>query len=321
MADAPSPSDQRDRDIAEQIGKLRKQGRALETSDLTKDAIVRALLAYRDEQDMSPRPQQSARLWAAIEAETAEQRGDKQDSATIVALPSAFRWAVAASVAIAAVLAWLVFTDASDPVQVAAATSSIETYTAPDGSKVRLRPYSTLYRIETDGERRYRLTGEAFFDVTTHPEPFIVEAGALQVQVLGTRFVTHTWGQPAVYLQEGRVQVSTEPSGERVVLQPGQRSTLTAAGALTPPTNADSTAVLDWLRAEMVLQGQPASDVVTELEQHFDLAITLPNAVVNETLTGRIALDTPQQSLADLGLVLGGQFERVRERTYRFVQE
>ena len=229
---------------------------------------------------------------------------------------------MAASVAIAAVVAWLVLADAPEPVQVAAATTSIEAYTAPDGSTIRLRPHSTLYRIDSEGERRYRLNGEALFEVTPRPNrPFVVEAGALRVQVLGTTFTAHTWGQPAVFLQEGRVQLSTATDGEGVILQPGQRSTLTAAGTLTPPTAADSTAALDWLRQEVVFQSQPMADVVAELEQHYDLTITLPDAVAAETLSGQIALGTPQQSLEDLGLVLGGWFERVDARTYRFVQE
>lgn len=322
MADTPASSDPRDQDLAARIGVLREQGQPLDASELTEDAVVRALLRYRDAQDVAPQPEQSARMWAAIEAETAEAHGaEAKETATIFALPSAFRWAVAASVAIAAVVAWLVLTGAPEPVQVAAASTSIETYTAPDGSTIRLRPHSTLYRIEIDGARRYQLAGEAFFDVTTRPEPFIVEAGALRVEVLGTRFTTHTWGQPAVYLQEGRVQVSTGRGGERVTLQPGQRSALTADGTLTPPTEADSVAALDWLRQEIAFQSEPAASVVAELEQHFDVTIALPDDVAREPLSGRIALEAPAQSLSDLGLVLGGRFERVGDGTYRFVQE
>lgn len=322
MADTPTPSDHRDRDLAEQIGALREQGRSLDASDLTEDAVVRALLAYRSEQEVAPRPEQSDRLWAAIEAETAEAHSTKpKETATVFTLPSVVRWAVAASVAIAAVVAWLVLTGAPEPVQVATATSSIETYTAPDGSTIRLRPHSTLHRIETEGARRYQLTGEAFFDVTTRPAPFIVEAGALQVEVLGTRFTAHTWGQPAVYLQEGRVQVSTGSDGERVTLQPGQRSALTTTGTLAPPTEADTTSALDWLRQEIAFQSEPAASVVAELEQHFGATIMLPDDVARETLSGRIALEALEQSLSDLGLVLGGRFERAGDGAYRFVQE
>ena len=319
MADAPSSSE--GQDLAVRIGMLRRKGQSLDASDLTEDAVVRALLRYRDAQDVAPQPEQSARMWAAIEAATAEAHGaEPKEAATIFALPSAVRWAVAASVAVAAVVAWLLLTGAPEPVQVATASTSIETYTAPDGSTIRLRPHSTLYRIEVDGARRYQLAGEAFFDVMTRPEPFIVEAGALRVEVLGTRFTTHTWGQPAVYLQEGRVQVRTG-EGERVTLQPGQRSALMADGTLAPPTEADSAAALDWLRQEIAFESEPAASVVAELEQHFGVTIALPDDVARETLSGRIALETPAQSLSDLGLVLGGRFERIGDGAYRFVQE
>lgn len=333
MADSPSPSDDRDRDLAARIGVLREQGRPLDASALTEDAVIQALLAYRAEQDVTPSPERSERLWAAIEAETAapdgamqgetqnETQAEERGPARILTLPSAARWAVAASVALAAVVAWLVFTGAPEPVPVATATTQVETYTAPDGSTIRLRPHSTLSRIDVEGARRYRLTGEALFDVTTRPEPFVVEAGALRVQVLGTRFTAHTWGRPAVFLQEGRVQVSTDAAPEPVTLQPGQRSELTAAGALTAPVAADSLAALDWLRQEIVFEARPAGEVVAELEQHYGLTVTLPDAVAEEALTGSIALETPAQSLADLGLVLGGRFEPAGDAAYRFVPQ
>lgn len=323
MADNAASNDDRARRLAERIGALRAAGRALEEADWPDDdTVIRVLRAYRAGQDPSPAPEQSARMWAAIDAETADAEAPAQEAeaapARIFALPSAVRWAVAASLLLAVGVTWLLLSGPPAPEPVAAATTAVATYTAPDGSTIRLRPHSTLYRIAATDARRYRLEGEAFFDVATRAEPFIVDAGALQVRVLGTRFTAHTWGQPAVFLQEGRVRVRTTARSDTVTLAPGQQSMLAADGTLTPPAPADTLAALDWLRDEIALDGQPAGAVVAELAHHYDLTITLPDPVAAETLSGRIALETPQQSLSDLGVVLGGRFERVDARTYRF---
>ncbi len=325
MAGPSSPNDERNRRLAQRIGVLRDQGRSLDEVDLSEDEVVRVLLAWRAEQDVSPSSAQSERLWAAIEAETqptAAPAEPERKPATVFALPSVLRWVGAAALVLAGVLAWFVLRDAPEPVQVAAASDAIETYTAPDGSTIRLRPHSQLYRVPADDERRYRLTGEALFTVTPRVEaPFIVEAGALRVQVLGTTFNVRTWGRPSVFLQEGAVQLARADADASVQLAPGQQSGLTAEGTLAAPAASDSVEALDWLNDEMVFAARPAASVVDEIEQHFGIAIELPEAVQEETLSGRIVLAERAQSLADLGMVLGGHFERMDGQTYRFIPE
>ena len=325
MADNAPSDDERNRRLARRIGVLRDQGRSLDDAAPSDDEVVRALRAYRAEQDVSPSSARSERLWAAIEAETqpaAAPSEPERKPATIFTLPSAWPWAVAASLVLAGVLAWLFLTGAPEPVQVAAADATIEMYTAPDGSTIRLRPHSQLYRFPGEDERRYRLTGEALFAVTPRAEaPFIVEAGALRVRVLGTTFNVRTWGRPAVFLQEGVVQLARASADETVQLAPGQQSGLTAAGTLALPTASDSAEALDWLNDEMIFTARSAASVVDEVEQHFGMAIELPEAVRDETLSGRIVLAERAQSLADLGMVLGGRFQRIDGQTYRFIAE
>jgi transmembrane sensor len=62
----------------------------------------------------------------------------------------------------------------------------------PDGTHVDLGPGSKLVygREFLDSLRLVRLTGEAFFDVTSDPDhPFIVVAGMARIKVTGTKFV------------------------------------------------------------------------------------------------------------------------------------
>lgn len=66
----------------------------------------------------------------------------------------------------------------------------------PDGTQVDLGSGSKLVygREFLERKRVVRLTGEAFFDVTSDPEhPFTVIAGSAKIKVTGTRFVVNAY--------------------------------------------------------------------------------------------------------------------------------
>jgi ferric-dicitrate binding protein FerR (iron transport regulator) len=76
-------------------------------------------------------------------------------------------------------------------VMIAAVNGNI-TDTIPDGTIITLHQGSTLaYSHDfNENERRIRLSGEAFFEVTRDAaKPFVVEAGGADVKVLGTSFL------------------------------------------------------------------------------------------------------------------------------------
>ena len=219
-----------------------------------------------------------------------------------------------ASAAVAAVLL-IVFLTRPQASLIASAGADAVEYTAADGSVVTLRPYSELYKV---GESRYRIEGEAFFVVTKRDgSRFVVEAGQAQVEVLGTRFNLSTWGgETAVYLEEGRIRF--EASGEAVILAPGQWSRVTGGGELMEPLAEAPDQHLDWLNGEMHFEQRPVRLLAAELEQHFGIHLTISGSMQDETLSGRILLDAKEQSLEDLGRVMGGTFVEVRRNFYRF---
>ncbi|MFA6126055.1 MAG: FecR family protein [Bacteroidales bacterium] len=64
----------------------------------------------------------------------------------------------------------------------------------PDGTHIDLGPGSKLIygKAFLEGNRVIRLSGEAFFDVSSDPEhPFTVIAGLAKIKVTGTRFVVN----------------------------------------------------------------------------------------------------------------------------------
>lgn len=118
-------------------------------------------------------------------------------------------------------------------------TFSDQKITLPDASTVRLKPGSRLIYNKNFNKRKRELYlhGEAFFDVTKNPaKPFIVHAGKLTAEVLGTSFsiknatdsknvvVDVLTGKVSVYAEKkpapASVSISEHPS---VVLTPNQR--------------------------------------------------------------------------------------------------
>lgn len=235
----------------------------------------------------------------------------------------AWVWMSAAAAVVLAGIVALLTLGGPDAELVAAAGAERTEYTTADGSVVTLRPYSNLYQVDASGsDVRYRIEGEAFFDVVERDEgTFAVEAGTALVEVLGTRFNLSTWGEgTAVFLEEGRIRFSHLTTGGAVTLDPGQ-SSRAAAGGVAAPVDEAPDVYLDWLSGAVAFEQRPARLVAAELEQHFDIDLDIPEAPGVETLSGRILLTDPASSLDDLGQVMGGRFVEAGPDVYRFVPE
>jgi transmembrane sensor len=302
------PPDSRDLRLARRI----EAGEAADGSDPLHDSL-RALQPEPAAHDAAT----ADRLWARIEGviETGSNRPAQASGRPPLRLvrPRGIRWAVAATVLFAVgVSVWMI----GRPSAVIVAAAEIVTWEAPDGSTVTLRPHSRLVRL--DGERAYRLEGEASFDVASDPDaPFTVEAGPADVHVLGTRFAVSTWGERAeVFGEEGRVRVTAD--AEAVELAAGEAAAASESGVATLPT-ATAETFLDWQRGELVFERTPLRRVADEVAQHFGIAVTVPPAAASETVSGVIELTSAEQVLGDLGRILGGRFEPT-DGGYRFVR-
>lgn len=321
MIKPPSHSD-RDEALAQRIGQLREAGRELASDpELTSDPLGRALLAWADAVKPVAPLERRARIWQQIEARMRRSEADRAPQRRWLERPS--RWPrawVGALVLLAAGLGWWLYLGReAKPVLVASAAATLQVYTAPDGSQITLRPHSQLYLLAgSETILRYRLVGEAFFEVVHRSERrFQVEAGPVRITVLGTRFDVRTWNGVEVFLKTGRVQLEG-PRGQRQMLTDGQRSRLTANGQLTPPEPAPAATYLDWMQGRLTFVQESAAQVATELAHHFGVQLTLPEPYASQTLTGSLALDSLPQVLQDLGRVLGGHFTAIAPKHYRF---
>lgn len=130
-----------------------------------------------------------------------------------------------------------------------AATTTLVTLS--DGTKVMLNANSTLeYPASFDDAevREVRLKGEAHFEVTKNPHrPFVVKAGEMQTQVLGTIFDVKAYRKdaPKVTLMEGKVKVSNADT--EVEMRPGQTATLQADKIVVSKASSSAS---DWLEGD-----------------------------------------------------------------------
>jgi hypothetical protein len=122
--------------------------------------------------------------------------------------------------------------------------------TLPDGTKVWLNGKSKLdYPEQFSGDDRVvEISGEAYFDVAPQSKPFIVKAGRMSVQVLGTRFdvmaypdddsIRTTLIDDAVKVQNGSSSVQLKP-GEQIAVARG-------SAELPAPRKVNLSEVVGW---------------------------------------------------------------------------
>ena len=154
-----------------------------------------------------------------------------------------------------------------------AATTTLVTLS--DGTKVMLNANSTLeYPASFDDAetREVRLKGEAHFEVTKNPHrPFVVKAGEMQTQVLGTIFDVKAYRKdaPKVTLMQGKVKVSNADT--EVEMRPGQTATLQSDKIVVSKASPSAS---DWL------EGNFDMDQVTLAEAMSDIGAWYNKTVV-----------------------------------------
>lgn len=166
----------------------------------------------------------------------------------------------------------------------------------PDGSKVRLSYASRLCYPERFAgfTREVELTGEASFDIAKQSNhPFIVHAGQLNVQVLGTFFNVKAYpGEPnAVTLISGAVKVSDSTGKVARVMKPAERAVV-GDGAIDVVACEHPEASLSWSDKDPAFHFNNADlhTVVRELARWYEMDVVDSLAVNGMPITGDLRM-------------------------------
>lgn len=147
--------------------------------------------------------------------------------------------------------------------------------TLPDGSKVFLNAASSLrYPIRFAGEHRaVELSGEGYFEVVSDiHRPFLVKSHGQTVQVVGTAFNIHAYGDDDVVtttLAEGIIEVGKNGMERAKRLAPGQQSVFDQKGFKIH--QVDVSTFISWKDGRFAFDEIDLSIVLRQLERWYDV--------------------------------------------------
>ncbi len=209
--------------------------------------------------------------------------------------------AAAAALAVAA-LGWLRTPERFEPAASGLVAAGPRELALADGSVVQLNAGGEVREDFDTGERRVHLTrGEAHFSVVKQPgRPFVVVAGALRVQAVGTAFnVKLQSARIEVLVTEGRVQVATAQTASAPLVEAGERAVLATdaavpAIAVSRPAPEEFTRALAWQETLVSLGGATLADVAQEFERRFGARMVLADPeLAGLRAGGRLRGDNP----------------------------
>lgn len=180
-----------------------------------------------------------------------------------------------------------------------------------DGTKVLLNANSRLEYpkvFPVSGRREVYLRGEARFEVAKdRRRPFIVTAGSMRTQVLGTVFDVnaYTATKTSVTLFRGKVRVSdTERQVKRDIV-PGQKAILD--GRNLSVVKADLALADSWTSGDFSFDEVPLGEVVQTIGTWYNVSVLFKSSELLEMrvhflFPRRASLQTVVSALNDLGV-------------------
>jgi len=190
---------------------------------------------------------------------------------------------IAAALALLLFAVWGYREIASPPMLTATASAEDKRLISlPDGSRVWLRRDAALeYPAAFSGsERRVKLVGEAFFEVKHDPaQPFHVDlAEGGSVDVLGTQFsVRQNDTEKSVLVKSGKVRFNMDGNRGEVTLEKGEKAVYNRPANTLQKMKVTTFNELSWQTGGLEFVKTPMHQVITDLEQFYNVKITLRN--------------------------------------------
>lgn len=152
-------------------------------------------------------------------------------------------------------------------------------YLLPDSSQVCLKGGASLtIPVNFAEDRRLKLIGEAYFDVTKDMHhPFVVELPSGQVEVLGTRFIAASQDENhlEVVLEEGKVKATVPHYADAFILEPNQKLKVINGKALLE--NVEAEKYTSWKDGKLIFKDDPFPEIAKRLEEWYGIDIELQN--------------------------------------------
>jgi transmembrane sensor len=221
----------------------------------------------------------------------------------------------AAGITLICILSWSAY-QYMKPIELLTTSTLAETKSIqlPDGSKVLLNHFSSLtYPKEfSDNSRIVNLNGEAYFEVFKDKKhPFIVNADAINVEVLGTHFNVKAYknsDEIKTSLFEGSVSVKGWGNSAFIVLKPNESATYNKTNKkIIHETLQNVSEEIAWRDGVIIFNDLPLQEIAKQLSNSFGVTIKITDqSLQNYKLTARFNNKESLKQILDLLQIAGG---------------
>ncbi len=182
-----------------------------------------------------------------------------------------------------------------------------------DGTTVHLNSGTTLkYPVKfiTGESRQVFLDGEAYFDVTKDKlHPFVVNADALNIRVLGTHFNVTNYPEDDmtdVVLVEGSVGLYTTDqqfdASKNTILKPGYKGSFYKSDRRIATREVITNSYTSWIDGTLTFKNMTFKNIAKKLERHYDITIVNQNnKLANEKFNASFKEESIQKVLSYFG--------------------
>lgn len=197
------------------------------------------------------------------------------------------------------------------PVQIQTALGEVRRVPLADGSIASLNTSSKVVVAMRDKRREVKLEdGEAWFQVAhDKARPFVVKAGDVRIQAVGTAFsVRRRGGGADVLVTEGAVDAwVVGRESERTRIRAGSKSFVAEAEPLiVVAASEDIDRALAWRTGEIALNGESLEYAASELNRYNSRKIVVDDrALGSEPIVGYFRADRPEDFARAVAGVLG----------------
>lgn len=187
--------------------------------------------------------------------------------------------------------------------QLITAKGSKGRFTLPDGSVVWLNSETKLtYPNQFTGNRRFvSLEGEAYFEVAKDAKkPFVVQAGEIDVEVLGTCFDLDSYSSGEFVetaLLNGSVKISGKALKDPVYLKPNELFRYRKSDQIASVEEAKVGLYADWIKDRLVFDNDCLADILISMEGRYNMEIECPKQFAAST---RLSFTIRQESIEEV---------------------
>lgn len=201
-------------------------------------------------------------------------------------------------------------------------TASIQRHMLPDSSEVILFPGTqiTCHISQTDGERKVRMNGKAFFEVKKNAaRKFVVKTNDISIEVLGTSFTVDGTNirNTRVMVRSGKVRVSTDEAN--VELIKNQQVEISDNKIQIKPLDSDQE--FDFANGLLIVRNKPLEYIVKQIELTTGNRIIIENSIGNDRITSRFDLNDMEQVVAELAYLCNCLYEKTDSTQYRLYHD